>query len=43
NYSVLAFRRDELLSFEVTSDSINLTEVELIIEDQSKADKWLKA
>lgn len=36
NYSVLAFRRDELLSFEVTSDSINLTEVELIIEDQSK-------
>ncbi|HAV2987366.1 TPA: M61 family metallopeptidase [Acinetobacter baumannii] len=40
NYSVLAFRRDELLSFEVTSDSINLTEVELIIEDQSKADKW---
>ncbi len=43
NYSVLAFRRDELLSFEFTSDSINLTEVELIIEDQSKADKWLKA
>lgn len=43
NYSVLVFRRDELLSFEVTSDSINLTEVELIIEDQSKADKWLKA
>lgn len=43
NYSVFAFRRDELLSFEVTSDSINLTEVELIIEDQSKADKWLKA
>ncbi|MDC5264611.1 M61 family metallopeptidase [Acinetobacter baumannii] len=43
NYSVLAFRRDELLSFKVTSDSINLTEVELIIEDQSKADKWLKA
>ncbi|MEW0972666.1 M61 family peptidase [Acinetobacter baumannii] len=43
NYSVLAFRRDELLSFEVTSDSINLTEVELIIEDQSKADKWLIA
>lgn len=43
NYSVLAFRRDELLSFEVTSDSINLTEVELIFEDQSKADKWLIA
>ncbi len=43
NYSVLAFRRDELLSFEVTSDSINLTEVKLIIEDQSKADKWLIA
>ncbi|MFI8008594.1 M61 family metallopeptidase [Acinetobacter sp. ABJ_C4_1] len=42
-YQVLAFRRDELLSFEVTGDSINLTEVELIIEDQSKADKWLKA
>ncbi len=43
SYQVLAFRRDELLSFEVTGDSINLTEVELIIEDQSKADKWLKA
>lgn len=39
NYSVLAFRRDELLSFEVTSNSINLTEIELIIEDQSKADR----
>ncbi|MFZ5393305.1 M61 family metallopeptidase [Acinetobacter seifertii] len=43
NYQVLAFRRDELLSFEVTGESINLTEVELIIEDQTKADKWLKA
>lgn len=43
SYQVLAFRRDELLSFEVTGDSINLTEAELIIEDQSKADKWLKA
>ncbi|MBR7715360.1 M61 family metallopeptidase [Acinetobacter nosocomialis] len=43
SYQVLAFRRDELLSFEVTGDNINLTEVELIIEDQSKADKWLKA
>ncbi|MDS7966418.1 M61 family peptidase [Acinetobacter sp. V117_2] len=43
SYQVLAFRRDELLSFEVTGDSINLTEVELIVEDQSKADKWLKA
>lgn len=43
NYQVLAFRRDELLSFDVTGESINLTEVELIIEDQIKADKWLKA
>lgn len=43
NYQVLAFRRDELLSFDVTGESINLTEVELIIEDQTKADKWLKA
>ncbi|WP_151760769.1 M61 family metallopeptidase [Acinetobacter seifertii] len=43
NYQVLAFRRDELLSFEVTGESINLTEVELIIEDQTKADKWLRA
>lgn len=43
SYPVLAFRRDELLSFEVTGDSINLTEVELVVEDQSKADKWLKA
>ncbi|OCZ58277.1 M61 family metallopeptidase [Acinetobacter seifertii] len=43
NYQVLAFRRDELLAFDVTGESINLTEVELIIEDQTKADKWLKA
>ncbi|QNW95650.1 M61 family metallopeptidase [Acinetobacter seifertii] len=43
NYQVLAFRRDELLSFDVTGESVNLTEVELIIEDQTKADKWLKA
>jgi len=42
-YTVYAFRRDELLTFEVECATSDLTEVELIIEDQTKADKWLKA
>lgn len=42
-YTLFAFRRDELLSFEVECATSDLTEVELIIEDQAKTEKWLKA
>lgn len=42
-YTVFAFRRDELLSFEVECTTSDLTEVELVIEDQAKTEKWLKA
>ncbi|MFV7442926.1 M61 family metallopeptidase [Acinetobacter pittii] len=42
-YTVFAFRRDELLSFEVECATSDLTEVELVIEDQAKTEKWLKA
>lgn len=42
-YTVYAFRRDELISFEVECATSDLTEVELIIEDQAKTEKWLKA
>lgn len=42
-YNVLAFRRDELMSFEVKAASSELSEVELKVEDQAKAEKWLKA
>ncbi|MBN6517799.1 M61 family metallopeptidase [Acinetobacter pittii] len=42
-YTVYAFRRDELLTFEVECATSDLTEVELIIEDQAKTEKWLKA
>ncbi len=42
-YTVFAFRRDELLSFEVECSTSDLTEVELVIEDQAKTEKWLKA
>ena len=41
-YTILAFRRDELMSFEVMSITTALTEVELVIEDQAKIEKWLK-
>lgn len=41
-YTVLAFRRDELMQFEVQAMGSDLTEVELKIEDQAKAEKWLK-
>ena len=41
-YTVLAFRRDELMQFEVQTASSVLTEVELKIEDQIKAEAWLK-
>ncbi|AYA68547.1 M61 family peptidase [Acinetobacter sp. WCHA55] len=42
-YSILAFRRDELLSFDVKAAGSTLTEVELKVEDQEKAEKWFKA
>ncbi|MFW2066871.1 M61 family metallopeptidase [Acinetobacter johnsonii] len=42
-YSILAFRRDELLSFDVKAAGSALTEVELKVEDQAKAEKWFKA
>ena len=42
-FTVLAFRRDELLQFDVSSAESKLTTVELKVEDQVKADKWLKA
>ncbi|MEQ1111962.1 M61 family metallopeptidase [Acinetobacter johnsonii] len=42
-YSILAFRRDELMSFDVKAAGSALTEVELKVEDQAKAEKWFKA
>ncbi|CAM4341120.1 M61 family metallopeptidase [Acinetobacter pragensis] len=42
-YSVYAFRRDEFMQFEVQSAGSELAEVELKIEDQVKAEKWLTA
>ena len=42
-YTVLAFRRDELMSFEVKAAGSELSEVELKVEDQANAEKWLKA
>ena len=43
SYTVFAFRRDELISFEVDCATSDLTEVELVVEDQAKTEKWLKA
>lgn len=42
-YSILAFRRDELMSFDVKAAGSELIEVELKVEDQEKAEKWFKA
>ena len=42
-YNILAFRRDELMSFDVKAAGSELTEVELKVEDQAKAEKWFKA
>lgn len=41
-YTIYAFRRDELMSFEVQAVCSVLTEVELKVEDQAKAQSWLK-
>lgn len=40
-FSVHAFRRDELMQFEVNAAGSELTEVELKVEDQAKLDRWL--
>lgn len=42
-YTVYAFRRDELMQFEVNASGSTLSEVVLTVEDQAKAEKWLKA
>lgn len=42
-YTIYAFRRDELMSFEVQSAATALPEVELLVEDQDSINKWLKA
>ena len=42
-FTVYAFRRDELMQFELLGGAIDLTTVELKVEDQAKAEKWLKA
>ena len=43
SYTIYAFRRDELMQFELQGAETSLTTVELKVEDQAKADKWLKA
>ncbi|AXQ22973.1 M61 family peptidase [Acinetobacter wuhouensis] len=42
-YTVHAFRRDEFIQFELQGGEVQLTTVELKVEDQAKAEKWLKA
>ncbi|EZQ09980.1 M61 family metallopeptidase [Acinetobacter sp. Ver3] len=42
-FNVHAFRRDELMQFEVQAGGSELTEVDLKVSDQSKVEKWLKA
>ncbi|NLN58031.1 MAG: M61 family metallopeptidase [Gammaproteobacteria bacterium] len=41
-YTVHAFRRDELMTFEVNAAQTELHEVELKLEDQAKVELWLK-
>lgn len=41
-FTVHAFRRDELLQFELQAGENELTTVELKVEDQQKVDRWLK-
>lgn len=43
SYSVLAFRRDELMQFDVQGADTALTTVALNVEDQTKANTWLNA
>ena len=42
-FTIFAFRRDELMQFEVQAGETGLATVELKVEDQTKADAWLKA
>lgn len=42
-YTIHAFRRDELMSFEIQASASELTEVELKVADQAKVGKWLSA
>lgn len=42
-FTVYAFRRDELLQFELQGGEVYLSTVELVVADQSKAEKWLKS
>lgn len=39
----MVLSRDELMSFDVKAAGSELTEVELKVEDQAKAEKWFKA
>ena len=41
-FTVFAFRRDELMQFNITGAEIPLQTVEFKIEDQTKLDSWLK-
>ena len=41
-YTVYAFRRDELLQFDLENGETELSTVELNVIDQSKVDHWLK-
>ena len=41
-YSVLAFRRDELMYFKIHAAATALTEVELTVNDQTKVAQWLE-
>jgi predicted metalloprotease with PDZ domain len=43
SFSIFAFRRDELMQFEVQGGETDLTTVELKVEDQAKVEAWLKA
>ena len=43
SYTIYAFRRDELMQFELQGAETSLTTVELKVEDQAKAEQWLKA
>ena len=42
-FTVFAFRRDELMQFELQGGITELAEVELKVDDQVKAEKWLNA
>ena len=42
-FTVYAFRRDELMQFELHGEEVALTTIELAIKDQVQVDRWLKA